>query len=382
MNTLSLQQLLRYCPVVWVGAIALGPSIESVCFVLMLFSICVQPHALHRITEHAKQPWYIALLLIAAWTTLSSLWAPHWDLETWFSLKKIYRLLLVPLIMLVLNDPLTKQRALDCFLFTMSITALLALAKYNHWLIWRDEDPGHLFYNHIITGFMAAFAAYLSLTLCIIKRYWVYGLLWLLFSLQILVINPGKMACGLYLVLMIRMMWIYRKNAWLWPIIACGGVSLLFSPVFQQGVLSLLHDGHLFQHGERATSLGFRVQFHQFAWTLVKAHPFLGNGPGAYAYWFKQLNPVPAWLAAPNTHSQYWLIATETGLMGMLLWANALIALWRQASVCAEYGELFKALLLIIALNSLTDNVIDVSVGYLFLAFAALAFAQNKTQVD
>ncbi len=363
----------------WVGAIVLGPSIESLFFVLMLLYAVTQFNGFNRLKNISNNNTLRALGFIVLWTSVSVFWAPHWDQETWFSLKKAYRLLLLPVIILAFDDNTAKPHALHYFLLMMSITALLAAAKYSHLLTWRDDDPGHLFYNHIITGFMAAFAAYLSLMLFLPERRPIYLLLWSLFSFQVMVLNPGKMACVLYLTLMLYWLFAHAVEHLTWKTIMLIGGSLLglllVSPIFRQGVLTLLQDSLSFQHGNRATSLGFRVQFHEFAWKLFKQHWLIGNGAGAYAYWFKQLQPVPEWLAAPNTHSQYWLIAAESGLIGLMLWINWFVLLWREASRRGAYGQYFSALLIILLLNSCTDNVMDVSIGYLFLAFAALAFS-------
>ena len=200
---------------------------------------------------------------------------------------------------------------------------------------------------------------------------------------RVFMINPGRMACALYLALMLYWLRVQGVQflSWKWSAIFCTCILslLLISPTCQQGLANLMQDSHLYKTGDSATSLGFRVQFHHFAYTLFSQHWLIGNGAGSYAYWFKQLNPVPAWQSSPNTHSQYWLITAETGLIGFALWINWFAALWRHASRCGTYGQHCNALLLIIALNSLTDNVLDVSVGYLFLAITALAYADTSS---
>ena len=52
---------------------------------------------------------------------------------------------------------------IGCFLVTMVLSCVLSMLKFVHLLHWRDADPGHLFYNYILTGFMFAFAAFLLL---------------------------------------------------------------------------------------------------------------------------------------------------------------------------------------------------------------------------
>ena len=234
-----------YLPALWVGSIALGPSIEAIFFVLLLMSLTAQTQLWPQLKHQLNSRWFIALSLVALWTTLSVLWAPHWDQETWFSLKKVYRLLLIPLVTLAFTQEEAKARALDCFLLTMSLTACLALAKFSHLLVWRDLDPGHLFYNHILTGFMAALAAYVSLALFCQTRHTRYMAQWVLFTLQVLVINPGKMAYVLYLALMLYWACVQYTQHLPWKrlLLFCAGLSglLLLSPTGRHGFSCLLH---------------------------------------------------------------------------------------------------------------------------------------------
>ncbi|NBX84377.1 MAG: hypothetical protein EBQ95_02060 [Gammaproteobacteria bacterium] len=382
MRSQKLENVLAYLPGLWMGSIVLGTSIEAICFFLALISIAFQPNAWVRIRNYYPHIWFWSLLSIALWMTISLFWTPLWDHEAWFNLKKVYRLLLLPVMMLGFDSDEKRMRALHAFVIMMLIPAMICVLNFFHVIQFRDEDPGHIFYNHILTGFQLCMAAYLSMVMFHQRhlkndpKAYIYLAVGIALSLVVTCANSGKMAYVLYFVLMGHAFFYMSGKHSRWFLF--GGMMVIvmgmffMSPMVHTGIESLYKNVHQFEQGEKATTLGFRIQFHHFAYTLFKKHWFAGGGAGSYVHWFKILNPVPEWDRPPNSHSQYWLVASEHGLIGLMLWALFLGYLALMSVHVPFYGQIWRGFMLAVLINSFTDNVLNYCIGYMFLGITAM----------
>lgn len=134
-----------------------------------------------------------------------------------------------------------------------------------------------------------------------------------------------------------------------------------------------------YYHAYKDTSVGYRLQFHNFAKQLFKQHPLFGNGTAGFTYSFKLHKPVPSWdrrLLEP--HSQYWLIAVEFGVAGILLFGAFYLSLISVANRLKEYRFTALALLLVFAVGNISDSLLFYSgSGYFFIAFMALCLGES-----
>ena len=322
---------------------------------------------------------------IVIWGSLSLFWAPEIGHEAWSNLRKIYRLLLFPFIIQAFIDEDYCLKALDAFLVTMLLPFVLSVLKFVHLLHWRDADPGHLFYNHILTGFMFAFAAFLALERYFSCQKRLYLVFFLLFSIEVLAINIGRLSYVLYLVLISYGLWprltIKTKG---FAIVLLIFVCLLLyhlSPSMHAAIYSLGNEIDEVLHGQMSQSLGFRIRFNLFSWHLFQEHIWIGHGMGSFVYWFDHFNPMPDWPYQANAHSQYAMILVETGLIGMGLFIVFAHYLYVEAKQSPFWGRVFMGLGLAILINSMTDNVFNYCVNYLFLAFTSMMLAQRQTKL-
>ena len=150
-----------------------------------------------------------------------------------------------------------------------------------------------------------------------------------------------------------------------------------------------MHDVTAYQHGETASSLGFRWQFYRYAKTLFLTSPLKGLGTGSFSAAFQRDNPVPAWINEDplhhqhllDPHSQYWLIAVELGLIGLgaLAWLYSTLAL--AAFQLTEMRPVMLGMLVAFILGSITDALLLYSaVGYLFVVICALSLGEAIEQ--
>jgi O-antigen ligase len=380
MNPLpDLKKIAYLGPGLWVASIPFGPSISSIFFVVALLSFVISPPNKTRLLTCIKTPWFLAISLIITWTLLSVLWAPDLNHDTWSNVKKVLRLLLIPLFYLGLREPKQQMIAWHGFIIGMLITFILSLLKFKLHLNWhQDDDAGHIFYNHIITGFLGVYAAFISLYFYLEdkSRPLTYLIGFVIISIGVLVLNPGRAAYLLFPLLVLPYLWfkINPPYRWFLPIIGLIGIITLFifSDNFQIRFHETMRDLHGLNQGKHATSIGFRVQFYQFSQILFQKHPFIGNGPGSYYYYFKLLNPVPEWPGPPNPHSQYWLILVEEGFIGMSLWIFAFYQFFR------NMHGLGRAYLFLLMFNSFTDVLFYSCPGQLFLGIAGLTIMIPK----
>lgn len=135
---------LKAMPIVWVATIALGTTIETIGLILALFSILLQPNLFQKTLTSIQKTWYGALLAIVIWGCLSLCWAPELGHEAWSNLRKIFRLLLLPLMIIAFKDEKYCFKAADAFLLSMCLPLILSILKFLQLINWRDADPALL----------------------------------------------------------------------------------------------------------------------------------------------------------------------------------------------------------------------------------------------
>jgi O-antigen ligase len=268
----------------------------------------------------------------------------------------------------------------------MCIPLILSISKFLHVLHWRDADPGHLFYNHILTGFLFAFAAFLAIERYFFSHKALYLGFFVLFSIEVLAINIGRLSYVLYLALSTYSFWPrlqWRTKFFAFIVLTCFLVFFYnYSPSMHTALNALRNEIDAAMHGQMTHSLGFRIRFNQFSWQLFQEHMWIGHGMGGFVYWFNHLNPMPDWPEQANAHSQYAMILVETGLIGMGLFMIFAYHLYQKAQTSPFWGRIFIGLGIAILINGFTDNVFNYCVNYLFLAFTSIMLAQSQDIED
>ena len=157
------------------------------------------------------------------------------------------------------------------------------------------------------------------------------------------------------------------------------GITCYFSPVMMGAVQVAMNDCKLYAKNEKDTSLGYRVQFHDYAYSLFKRHPWCGNGTAAFMHLYHEENPIPTrgeHLLEP--HSQYWLVASEFGVVGILALLFFLGSLFFASFQLHTMGYATVALLLPFVLGNMSDSLLFYSgSGYFFLLFMALCLGER-----
>lgn len=339
-----------------------------------------------------KQAWVKALMIFLTVIVLGCIWSPASWAQQAFVIQKYSKVLWLPLLALGFTDKKIRFWGLHAFIAAMFLTCLVALIK----IYWQDDvlsaNSGSVFRNYIMTGHMMAFASYLSLYFAVKNRRfsWLYLSLFALFSYEVLFISQGRTGYFIYFiliaVLMIQML--PKKQLWLGGllIILSGFLLLNLSPKMQQGLVEIKNNVLHYQQGEKNTSVGFRLQFQHFAYQLFKENPLLGCGTGGFVYHFNARNPVPAWGSDLNEpHNQYWMIAAEYGVLGMMVYLGLLITLIINCLQLQEMKAIAIALIIPFLIGCFSDSLLFYSgSGYFFLVLMALCLGENlqKAHID
>ena len=376
-------------------AVPISATAKSIFIGLVLFVVIFSPAYRKDLILMLSQRWCQALLLLFFIALIGCFWSPASDYQKIAVLKKYTKLLYLPFLAVGFRDPRSRRFSILAFLGAMFITCILSILKANGALDFNGPDQGRVFHNHVMTGFMMAFATYLSALLYCRERGVVrlfYAFLVGLFSYQILFISTGRMGYVVYLMLMI-LFWVQMLSWRKAVIVVILGLSLFTvsyyhsSPmqfVVKQGFDNLRE----YRQGNKDNAIGFRIQFHAFAKNLFLRHPWFGNGTGSYTYYFRKDDPVPNWQEVPlstipkkmvEPHSQYWFVAAEFGMLGVMsllfFFGSLLVAGLRLHSMRIVAIGLIVSFMV----GNLSDSLLFYSgIGYFFLLFMAMCLGEEQ----
>jgi O-antigen ligase len=363
----------------------LGGNLRNVVFPWAGLAIFLIPEYRKQLWALMPTPYILPMFLFYVWIIIACFWGPATGHEQLFVLQKYSKLLLFGLFALGFRDPHARAWSLYAFITAALVPCLLSITNAYGIYKYKDiQDPGHVFVNHVATGFVLAFVSYLCFFLSAKHQGWKrIGLiaLGILFSFQVLFINTGRTGYVVFVVLMLILfiqIFSWRKAFFAAAIFTMlFSLSYLFSPVMQSGVQFFMADVKHYQENNKNTSLGFRMQFHDYAKSLFIKHPILGSGTGAYTHDFDKDNPTPSFKDRANPHSQYWLVLVEQGMIGLILLIFTFISLMYIAFHAPEYGPILFAFLIIVCLSNFTDSILLLSpIGQILVILSSLCLGE------
>lgn len=365
-------------------AFPLSSTGKSICLGAAIAAVLLTASYRQEITGLFSERWCQAAFLLFLIALLACLWSPASWAERLYVLEKYSKLLYFPILVIGFRDEKTRKNCLHAFLLAMVITSGLAVMRYRGFLPNLDINPDHVFRNHIMVGYMGDFASYISLLFFFRERgikCWGYLLLFLLFSYHMLFVNGGRMGYITYVVLMVLL--VFQFCSWRHAVAGILLLSVGFVFLYKQNEV-MINRVHLavqeikgYQQ-DKNTPVGFRFQFYNYAKDVFARHPLLGNGTGSFTYYFRTEKPIPAWdkkLLEP--HNQYWLIADEFGVLGLIAFLFFLFYLFKTSWQLHKMRAVALAMLIPFILGNLTDSLLLYSgSGYFFLLFMALCFSE------
>lgn len=364
----------------------LSSTAKSVSVVITLCAIVFSPEYRLTLLKMITKPWCQAAFALFFIVLLGSIWSPADSHEKLMAIEKYSKLLYLPILVAAFTDPRARDFGLHGFLLAMVVTCFVSILWFYGYLSLSEVEGGGVFRNRIMTGFMMAFAAYLSsflFTQQIGKNKLIYAFLTLLFTYHVFFINEGRTGYVVYFILMVLLMlqtfsW---RQAIVGIVLGCSLFGFIYyqSPVMQGAIHDAMDDCRRYSQNEKDTHIGFRLQFHDYAYTLFKRSPWFGNGTASFTHTFHLENPIPGRgdkLLEP--HSQYWLIASEFGLLGcfaFLFFVGSLMVTSLRLKILKPLA--FGVLLPFIA-GCWSDSLLFYSgTGYFFILFMALCLGEQ-----
>jgi O-antigen ligase len=379
----SSQRGVSLCLALTLFMLPLSSSGKSIFLALSVIAILSSARLRARLPEMVVKPWCLLGFTLLLLSLLACFWSPASYSEQFFVVEKYSKLLYLPILAVGFSQESTRRWGLHAFLWAMLITCMIAILKFHGFLSSFAINPDKVFRNHIMTGFMLAFASYLSLVFfyqkCAYRLQIGYLTLTVIYTYHLLFINGGRMAYIIYLVMMILL--VYQLFNWRQAFIGLLIVGSLFtgcylaSPMMKLRLHSLSEERY-----QKESSVGMRLQFQAFAHRLFNQHPIKGNGTASFTYNFQSINPVPAWghrLWEP--HNQYWLIACEFGILGLIVLSLFFYAIYnacRQLSL--TYRLIMTGMLVPFFIGNLSDSLLFYSgSGYFFLLIVAICLGET-----
>ena len=91
------------------------------------------------------------------------------------------------------------------------------------------------------------------------------------------------------------------------------------SPLFKDRVNDTIHDIVQYDNS-KISAVGYRINFAQNSWELIKKNPFLGVGTGDFPSEYKKINQLrsPQLPNATNPHNMYVLVLAQLGIVGLI----------------------------------------------------------------
>ncbi len=336
-----------------------------------------------------NQSWCKATLILSSILVLAMFTGQaNWTLKfTYFS--KYIKVLYLPLLALAFQNKRSRTFAINAFLLSMCITIAVSVFKnFNFVDINKPLLDSGAFLNRIDTGLLVAFAAYLSALQAfkpLEKKRWLYLMLSTLFSSYSLFVNSSRTGYLVFSVLFL--VFILQHISWrklfiYLPILAvfCGVVASQ-SPTLKYHVQLAFQDFKQFQQGSKSTSLGYRLQFAEYAHKIFKEKPILGHGDGGFAYRFILDNPVPDWgPALGDPHNQYWGFLVDYGLIGLLFLFYWFFTIYQSTRDTDNHSLIVGVLAAFLAANWCDSFLLLANGGYFFILFSALVLGDSLSQ--
>lgn len=362
----------------------ISSSLKSISLSLLLITVLLTPVYHRTIVSLFQTKWTMAICFFFTVIVLACLWGPASLQDKWVELEKYAKLLYLPVLVVMFRQTSARKLALKACLAGICVVAALSLAVYFQLTSFSNLHADQVFRNHIVFGFMGAYGAYLAACFAVrhtgFQRYF-YALISVGLAFQVLWVNGGRMAYLLLFVLAFMWMWQFLSNK---QISACGllfclcfGTIYQLSPMMHTRVNSTVSEWQAYQHASKNTSIGYRIQFHQYAKQLFLNHPLIGNGTGSFGASVAAHHLFPDFVGLRDPHSQYWLIAAEQGIMGLFALGCLLTLFFMSTYSLLHTGALASGLMVIFILSQLTDSMLFYSgPGCFFIMIMAICLGE------
>lgn len=352
-----------------------------------------------RWTEHKellqRSPVAWASLMLFGVCALSLVFTPSPDAGNWAQLLVYSKLLYVPIIMSLMDDPTWLKRAwlalLTGLLLTLGVFVLDIWLEIPGTVTYGQDLAGHgVFYHHIAQGMGLTFIGAYGLHRAFAETSGRKRALWTAVALltAVLLIFVGRGRTGQLSVLaaygLVALMHLPRR----WKIAGfvaaglCFGAMIALSGHMQERFALAIQEAKTFQQDGDSTSIGARLKAWQLSLDLIEQRPITGHGVGNYrplAYEHFSGSSICELGVCEQPHNQFLMTAVETGLPGMLALLIFLAApLVRGRGSPSEHEALVPAFIAIVVITAMFDSALSIRAeGYFTVTVLGLLMASR-----
>ncbi|MFZ0254516.1 MAG: O-antigen ligase family protein [Gammaproteobacteria bacterium] len=379
----------KWLSIAVIGSIPLSTAATSIAtglFVGAWLAAGQYRRRLRQIRSHAVALWALGLLALLAIGVLYSS-APLE--EALNSLNHYHKLLWIPLFITVLYEPLWQRRGYYAFLAAMLLVLATSYAQLLGLLPLGPVDQEYTFFKgRIAHSIFMAYTVYLLL-----HHLWrePHRRLLLLSLIALSTYNLIFMVQGRsgYLVLLtLIMLYMYQRwRSWglsvsLLVVIGIISSAYLASPAFKARIDETLSDIRHYQQHDSYTPTGLRLEFYVNTLTLIIKHPLLGGGTGSFQLEYAAHAARHQLHETGNPHSEYLLIATQVGLIGIGVLCMLGYRQWQLSHrLKPQFQVAAQGLLVTMAVGCLFNSLLmDFAEGHFYTCLTGLYYGHFVRQ--
>lgn len=313
----------------------------------------------------------------------------------WKDLQKHHWLLITPLLIAVIHDERWRVRMIHSFLCAMSVTLLLSYIKYFTHASYFYHIPftnphllqdASVFQNHIVQSFAMNIAAFICAYRAIFEKKYrlFYVILFLLMTINIVVMSMGRTGYGIYCLLLwyvgvVRYRW---KGFFGAPVIAMTvlAIACLSSVQFRDRIQMIYEHTLHYQNIHHVTSVGQRIEMANIAQKMIAHRPWFGYGTGGIRTALPTIVPVNERVFNPSidfVESIYADYALQFGVVGLVIFLIALgMQIKTSFSLPFVYRYLMQVVLIALLFGGLFNGFfVSFPFSHLYSLFSALCFS-------
>jgi O-antigen ligase len=326
-----------------------SPPLTNLAELLLAMTIIFNRDLRSRVMNTRHQSAVIWLLAFYVLMTIGMFYSIGPTKETFNMWSGWKKLLFFPVILALFDDIVWKRKAIEVFIGVSAVTSMVSfiLAYFNIYTSTAGHELGVIVRNHSTQGMFFSIAAFSAATLLYFEADTsISRKIFLLVSSLLLVANIIFISTGRsgYLVLVICSLSlligvaISRKKITAkfaltsLTLISLVVVGLAVAPSSNQRIKQAVYELENAQNTSDYTSMGIRVIFWENTIKLIKKHPIIGYGTGAFeAAYTLQVEGGTGLngLVTADPHNQFMKIMGENGLIGLILFLGFLISVFR-----------------------------------------------------
>lgn len=348
-------------------------------------------------SKFKENPIAVWCLVISFFYVFGSIYSSSSPSDIFAFLKKAYIYLFIPiLISIIWNSDKPIQFYLQGFIAAMVITLALSYSLgtglINLSFLKGNADNPIVFKNHITHNFLMAFGAFLFAILTVQSKgraRTAYFILALLALYNVFFMIHGR--TGYVVLFALILYFLYHLKGFKGLAAGCIicfilGISLysISSSAFHNRISEGLQEFKEYSPEDRNdTSVGLRLEFYKHSWEIVKENPFFGVGTGGFKKAYADKIKGTQLVHTGNPHNEYLMVATQLGIIGLVIWLILFVKQWNYAKLLKTPFETALArglVLTILSASLVTSTLIDHTEKLFFAWMSGILYANLSLQ--